>query len=175
MDNNRLDEWVRHYDNLLWTVTSIFLAANGALLVYSSDKANFVPGLALGGLLLTGLTVYFAASMRELRHLFQNKLDDNLRSIIQEDRRLSQWWAFIALFLVLTVGWTCLLWAYAPACRLPWGILGGVVGIVTLGLGWFFARPAQKTKDIEPAHPADSPSLVADAQTVAPVNTQGPT
>jgi hypothetical protein len=39
--------------------------------VHSSDEADFVPGLAVGGLFLTVLTVYFAASMRELRFRFQ--------------------------------------------------------------------------------------------------------
>lgn len=146
MDSNRLDEWVRHYDNLLWTVTSILFAANGALLAYSSDKDNFVSDLAIGGLVLTGLTVYFAASMRELRHRVQGHLDGELPSIIQEGRRLYQWWAFIALFVMLTVGWTRLLLANEPAWWPRSLIFGGGVAITTLWLGWCFDRPAKKTK-----------------------------
>lgn len=148
MDNNRLDAWVRHFDSLLWTVTSILLAANGALLVYSysSDNRKFVSGLAVGGLILTGLTVYFAASMRELRHRFQERLDDELKALIQQGRRLYQWWAFIALFLLLIVGWTWLLCARAPAWRFLWFDLGGIVAIATLLLAYFSARSAKKTR-----------------------------
>jgi hypothetical protein len=148
MENSRYGEWARHYDNLLWTVTAILLAANGALLVHSSDEADFVSGLAIGGLFLTVLTVYFAASMRELRFRFQKHLDPELRSIISKGRILYQWPAFLVLFLAFIVGWTWLLTSHAPGCRLPWLILGGAAGFATIILGVSFNKPMKESQDV---------------------------
>lgn len=73
-------------------------------------------------------------------------LDGELLSIIQEHRWLYQWWAFIALFVVLTVGWTCLLCTHAPTWWLLWIILGLVFAIAALALGFFFADAGKKNK-----------------------------
>lgn len=136
-------EWARHYDNLLWTVTSIFLAANGALLVHCSQKANFLWPLAVGGQLITVLTVYFAASFRELRYRAVQQLDPGLQ-VIWMGRRLYQWQAFVALFMVLILGWAWLLVHYAPG-RLPWWLMVTIAASAcTLLVGRFAARPRRQ-------------------------------
>lgn len=147
-DNSQYDDWARHFDNLLWTITAIFLAANGALLVHQSEKANFLPGLAIGGLLLTGVTVYFAASMRELRHRVGEHLDPALRDILEKDRAIYQWQAFVTLFLLFAGSWIWLLVLYAPAFQFWWLVLGVVVVIFILVLGFGFERPKSGAKDI---------------------------
>ena len=75
LKEDRIDQWARHYDTLLWTATYILLALDGALLVYCSDRDKFRTSLALGGMSLNIVTVRIAASMRELRHLVGSKMD----------------------------------------------------------------------------------------------------
>lgn len=138
--DERWDEWARHYDNLLWTVTGILLAADGALLVHCLGPGNFKIALGLGGLFLTLLAMYFAASFRELRHCVGDMLESNLSSILSERRKLYQWPLFVTLFSILTVSWIALLFVNAPNFRTCWTLFGiAAVGAV-LVLGFQFWR-----------------------------------
>ena len=107
LKEDRLDEWARHYDILLWTVTTIFLVADGTLLVYCSESKNFRTSLALGGILFNLVTVYLVASMRELRHLVESTIDKD--NDLSSRRKLIQWRPFISIFLLIAVGWFWLL------------------------------------------------------------------
>lgn len=148
------DEWARHYDILLWTVTSIFLALDGALLVYCSDRAKFRTSLAFGGILFNGLAVRIVASMRELRHLVKSTIDKD--KDLSSRRKLGQWWPFISIFVLIALGWTLLLlentrfwldnihgWLknnYDCVCWLLVG-LGVLSAIFIVGLGVRYRRP----------------------------------
>jgi len=157
LKEDRIDEWARHYDKLLWTVTSIFLALDGALLVYCSDRAKFRTSLAFGGILFNGLAVRIVASMRELHHLVKSTIDKD--KDLSSRRKLSQWWPFISIFALIAVGWFWLLlkhnpglpscleniydWlknSYAYAYWLSVGL--GVLSVIYIGcLGWCFRKP----------------------------------
>ncbi len=102
---DRIDEWARHYDTLLWTVTTIFLAADGALLVYCSEDGKFRTSLAFGGMWLNVVTAYLATSMRELRHGVGSTMDNGL----SPGRKLYQWLPFISIFALIAGGWILLL------------------------------------------------------------------
>jgi hypothetical protein len=133
--SSQYDEWARHFDNLVWTVTSILVAANGALLVHLSNKDNFHPRLAIGGLLLSVATVYLVASMRELRQRFQSKLDEPTQALLSKGRKLYQWHVFVGIFLMFIVFWTWLFVEFSPACTPAWLTLGGASLIAAFGLG----------------------------------------
>lgn len=60
-------EWSRHYDTILWTVTSILITAISGLIVYMHSVNKFNRWLPLIGVLLTLLSVFFASSFRALR------------------------------------------------------------------------------------------------------------
>ena len=107
LKEDRSDAWAKHYDTLLWTVTTIFLVADGTLLVYCSESKNFRTSLALGGILFNLVTVYLVASMRELRHLVKSTIDKD--KDLSSRRKLGQWWPFIFIFVLIALGWTLLL------------------------------------------------------------------
>lgn len=74
---NQVHDWSRHYDSTLWTVTSIFIVANSALLTYTYSQPSFDKKLSIIGVILTLISFFFAASFRSLRR----KLNDYLDSI----------------------------------------------------------------------------------------------
>ncbi len=158
LKEDRIDEWARHYDTLLWTATYILLAADGALLVYCSDRAKFRTSLAFGGMLLNVVTVYIAASMRELRHKVGGKLDRKMMETLK-DRKLYQWGAFVTIFVLIAGGWILLLveninywqdnihhWLtsiHDGVCFLL-AAVGGVFSVFYIGwLGWRFRKPLE--------------------------------
>ena len=70
------EEWARHYDILFWTYTTLMTTVIGGLLIY--NVRNFNLWLSILGMFVTIVSVYFAASFRELRHLATGKFDNEL-------------------------------------------------------------------------------------------------
>lgn len=135
------DDWVRHYDNLLWTVTSICLALDGGLLAHSAQPDNFASWLALGGMWLTLTTVILATSFRELRQRFERQQEEGIRQLAKEGRRLYQWWWFLSLFVLLAFGWGALLIRECPQQTPLWGILTVLEVGAIIGIGIAFKKP----------------------------------
>ncbi len=104
LDECERGHWARHYDTLLWSVTTIFAGAIGGLLVYV--HSNFDIRLAVFGLIITPVPVYFGASFRELH---SKSMSRNAKRVIQRDRTLYQWEVYVAVFVLLEILWGLLL------------------------------------------------------------------
>lgn len=107
MQDSEVHAWSRHYDSLLWQVTAVFTAGIGGLLAYS--VSSFYVEIALAGLALTCLPVYFAASFRESRDKINKHLGEKDRGVLFADRKLKQWKPYVSVFLILQVFWAWLL------------------------------------------------------------------
>lgn len=133
MDSKESAEWGRHFDILLWTVTTIMATAIGGLLVCTINKFDI--GLAIAGFFLTIIAVYFAASFREVRHKIGEYYSVELKEVLCS-RKLSQWWAYRLIFAILAILYTKLLIENSnnPWLILLWFIMGsiGIVGIMLL-------------------------------------------
>ncbi len=106
-NRGELAELSRHYDSMLWTVTSLWAAAVGSLLVYLAE--HFDPWLAVFGLSLTVCAMYFAFSFRRRRRKVHAAMPSDLRRLLVKGRGLRQWDIFLLLFLGLTFLWGKLL------------------------------------------------------------------
>lgn len=113
------EDFERHYDNLLWTVTTIFAAAIGGLFVYVHSKPDY--WLSIFGLIVTGLTIYLATSFRQLRHFYSNKKNSL--------NHLPQWPVYIFIFWGLGLLWTNII---ANTCSEFWCIFIAVASVWTL-------------------------------------------
>ena len=67
--------WIRHFDTLLWTATTILAAAIGGLYLFCLKENKYE--LALFGFLLTIIAVHFASSLRHHRQKVFEKYKDN--------------------------------------------------------------------------------------------------
>lgn len=127
--NKDSEAWGRHYDTLLWTVTTIMGVAIGGLLVYLHN--NFDLWLAVSGLILTILAIYFAASFRELRHEIECHYGNKKVLEARVNRKFHQWWAYVLIFIIIELLWIKLLVDNSPAFLLLW-ILMGIGGLVLI-------------------------------------------
>jgi hypothetical protein len=130
-EQDRLSELSLHYDTLLWTVTSLWAAAIGGLLVYCWEDQKFSARLAVLGIALTDLAMYFAFSFRVLRRrvydrMKELKMTDHNLYVSGFPRWLRQWDMFAYVFLALLVLWTWRLIEQRPDCWGAWIILGAV-------------------------------------------------
>jgi len=141
-DNDYRDQLVQlscHYDSLMWTVTSLWTAAIGALLVYSVD--NFNPLIATFGLLLTVCAMYFAYSFRRYQRRVHAKLPGDFRQLLERERgaRWGQWDVFALVFLCLVVLWGGVLIDNAFSLWLLWLVLT-VIAVVFVCCMWLPER-----------------------------------
>lgn len=116
-DRNDLAELSRHFDSMLWTVTSLWAGAVGGLLVYSGEHEHFDPWIATFGLGLTVCAMYFAYSFRRFRRRVHNAMPEELRGLVVGDSCVRQWDVFAIVFLGLVLLWakvliqnSCVLW-----------------------------------------------------------------
>lgn len=111
-------EWSRHYDNLLWFVTSFLTGANAALMAISADKLR--PQIGLFGMLLTIATVFLATSFRSIRrrlHCRLKNIGPKYMYLVKGDDRLKQWRLYVLFFVLVVFYWFWLLWANCPRHR----------------------------------------------------------
>ena len=103
-DTSGLAELSRHYDTMLWTVTSLWAAAVGGLLVYSGE--HFDPWLAVFGLVLTVCAMYFAYSFRKYRRKVHERMPESFqRLVVFQGRGFRQWDVFLLIFIALVFLW----------------------------------------------------------------------
>lgn len=112
IDQSELSQWSRHYDNLLWVVTTIFLASIGALLAFSFQTFNYY--LSLFGMLLTATPVYFAISFRESQALVNKYIDTKVTTSLFARRKYLQWPMYVLIFVGIEVLWYALLLKKVP-------------------------------------------------------------
>ena len=128
-DPDGLAEWSRHYDSMLWTVTSLWAAAVGGVLLYSVE--HFDPWVAAFGLALTVCAMFFAYSFRKLRRRVHADMPDKIRGLVIKGRGLRQWDMFLLIFMGLVFLWgrllireSCGLWPFWLVLTL---IAGGLI------------------------------------------------
>ncbi len=139
MTENWRSDWSRHYDQIQWTATTIFTAAISGLLAYSYSRegatafgnpSEFQPWLASIGLWLTWVTVYYAASCRELRRQFHESLPcGEEKHLLNKSRKLRQWDVFLATFALFTAAWLWQYWMHG------WHCLAVALGVISI---WWF-------------------------------------
>lgn len=125
-------EYSRHYDNLVWLVTSLFTTANVALLAIAAGEKSIEVSLA--GLALSVLTAYFATSFRLLRRRVHLQL--KLRGMDCEWLYESlpgigaQWLIYVAFFAGLATLWTWRLIISSPGLLCVWiGLLAASLAV----------------------------------------------
>ena len=139
LDQNELAELGRHSDSMLWTVTSLWAAAVGGLLVYSGQ--HFDPWLSTFGLGLTVCAMYFAYSFRVFRRRILDAMPEPLRNLVVARPGLRQWDVFTAVFLGLVVLWARVLISNAQRLWPLW-LLFALAGVaVVLAMWWRERRP----------------------------------
>jgi hypothetical protein len=137
LNNSDLSELSRHYDSMLWTVTSLWAAAIGGLLVYCTQHFDW--WLALLGLILTVCAMFFAASFRRLRSRVHDRMSTRNRALFESDPLFRQWNVFLVLFLVLTVSWVRLFVLECGRLSEVW-IVVGVLATAWITLIWCLGR-----------------------------------
>lgn len=149
-DRDRALEFTRHYDNLLWVVTSLLLPANAGLLAFAAGNPSWQIGVL--GVVLSVITVFFAASFRVLRLRLHARLAGDAQ---KDDSWLyagaagwaGQWKIYVALFVMVSLLWLSLLWTQFPTWRAGWVILL----VAALGVfEWLYLAARRRT-------PPDSP------------------
>lgn len=150
LDRTQAFEFSRHYDNLLWIVTSLLTTANAALMAIAADKVSIQVGVF--GIALSVLTVFFAASFRMLRRRVHDRLET---SGATDSRWLysglagfgAQWLIYVLFFAGISALWTSLLLSQFPTwCGIWWALLSVsfvlLIGLYLLGRR---RRPDQDT------------------------------
>ena len=140
-DTSNLAELSRHYDTMLWTVTSLWAAAVGGLLVYSGE--HFDPWLAGFGLALTVCAMYFAYSFRKYRRKVNEEMPENLRRLVVKGRGLRQWDAFLLIFMGLVFLWGRILIQNSCSLWPLWLALALLAAVLVVGM-WARERWPQK-------------------------------
>ena len=122
-------EWSRHYDQIQWTSTTILTGIIGGLLAhsYSIEVGHLDRVVVYSGFALTWLTVYYAASFREIRSLLHTKLPDGEEKNFLADmpHKMKQWQPFLIVFGLLTVAWLRLCWKHG------WSVDAIICGVIT--------------------------------------------
>lgn len=108
-NNDNLEDWARHFDLLLWTVSTLFVTALVFLINLSIGLKDFF--VTFIGYLLSIIPIYFATSFRELKFLMINKLDGKIKKIFEEKRKFPQWFIFNLVFFIISLIWLKLLYS----------------------------------------------------------------
>lgn len=122
-------EWSRHYDNLLWGVTSLLTGANAALMGIAAEKISMQVGVF--GIVLTVATVFFGASFRSIRRRLREGLEQARPGrftllIHGGEGWFWQWRVYVLFFAVVAGLWAWLLFAKFPQFWYIWlAVLSG--------------------------------------------------
>jgi hypothetical protein len=132
-------EWSRHYDQLLWVVTSLLIGANAALIAIGCGVDKFTIQVGIFGIALSMITVVFAASFRAIRRRLRERLElehpgryDWL--ILGGEGWLRQWRLFVLLFAGIQGLWISLFWTKFPQQTCIWYVtsLGSAIFFLSL-------------------------------------------
>jgi hypothetical protein len=136
-DEDRLTRLSCHYDSMLWTVASLWVAAVGGLLVYSRE--HFDPWLAIFGLAVLVSGMFMTYRFRTYRRQVHDVMPEGCRKLLVSAGGLRQWDV-----LALIVLWLILLWArllILHCCRLwPLWLFVAAVAAALVGIMWWRER-----------------------------------
>jgi hypothetical protein len=76
-----LQEWSRHFDSILWTMSGIVFGILGGLGVFSIKYFNV--WICLGGLIITTMASYLIASFRAVRRQIHNRMNNMNPEIVE--------------------------------------------------------------------------------------------
>lgn len=127
MDQKDLQEWSRHFDILLWTMTAFVAAGVIGLLVYSTEHPDLY--LCLGGIFVTTIGVYLTASFRGLRRKVHVHLDDEIIKVIRPSK-LRQWPILLLSVAVMLAAWIGLLCQIEPDQAIIWILIGALAFVL---------------------------------------------
>lgn len=128
MSDNWRSEWSRHFDQVQWTSTTILTAGVGGLLAYC--YSNFNSWVAFGGLWLTLLTVYYAASFRSTRRQIHAGITGDEKTFLTRKGSLRQWPVFLLTFATITAAWLTLGWQHRWRWRFGFALAAATVVFV---------------------------------------------
>lgn len=120
----------RHYDSLLWVVTSLLATSNAALLGLGGRAMSIQVGLL--GVGLSVATVFFAASFRQIRGRILCRLNTDRWLSVDTRGRMRQWPWYVAFFAGSAALWFSLLFSHFPSDDLVWVVLAGATTAVFL-------------------------------------------
>lgn len=132
-----LSELCRHYDTTLWSVTSLWAAAIGGLLVYNTDHFDML--LSIFGMGMTVCAFFFAASFRKVNAQVQEKMPEEIRSLFRSPPWFRQWNGFLLMFLSLDALWVMVLIKNMHELTCIWALLGAIAGGIILCY-WYAAK-----------------------------------
>lgn len=151
-------EYSRHYDNLLWIVTSLLTTANMALLAIVNGSGTIQVGLA--GVALSDLTVFFATSFRLLRrrvHAFLEQGGSQAKWLYSGLAGFgAQWLVFVCFYGGLATLW---IW-HLQANFADWSGLWWILHAVSLVLlVWLYLKGRRGSGEPanEPGRPQPAP------------------
>lgn len=118
-------EWSRHYDELLWLVTSLLIGANAALLAITCDKDKTSIRVCVLGIAISLLTVFFAASFRKIRRRLRARLEKQYGTrydwlVGGSKGWLKQWRVYVSFFAGFAALWLSFLWTKSSELRCGW-------------------------------------------------------
>ena len=116
MDDHDIQEWSRHYDSVVWTINTIFLAGIGTVLVYSYSQPEAVAGKPPAavapafGLSLVFFVLFYVSGFRMIRRGLHTRVADAaLRQFLgnpYQRRSFSQWNVYCLYMFVMTIAFT---------------------------------------------------------------------
>lgn len=120
-----LQEWSRHFDSILWTMSGIVFGILGGLGVYSIDHFNV--WVCLAGLIITSIASYLIASFRAVRRQIHDRMknmNSEIVELIRTPKGFKQWPVVILFITLITILWITLLIIKIPYYLWLWCILG---------------------------------------------------
>ncbi len=113
-----IQEWSRHYDSIVWTVNSIFIAVIGGLLVYVYSQKCPTPLSSFLGLGLILIVLFYVSGFREFRANLHRKISNSnaaLRDFLTNpyERRvlITQWDLYAICMFLISIGFVFRLFA----------------------------------------------------------------
>jgi hypothetical protein len=154
MDDRMRQEWSRHYDTLLWHVTTIFTAGVGALFAYSfADSSKKTPEIA--GVVLTLLGVFYVARFRVIRSNLHGGINNReLHDFLENPGRtkyLHMWNAYVLPFAVVS-GFFIYKLAEKTDHFLAWSVCGFLLAFLAFYRLWKMGKPqSSRSKGVSSA------------------------
>lgn len=135
------EQWSRHYDSTQWTAIYVFTATISALLGFTASNAYSWTHwyIVLMGLWFTNLTIYYAASFRQLRSEILLEIDDEATARFLTRKKAKTWTPFVLTYALLDACWIGLAIGYLRQTifHVPFCVSIPVSTPVMTGLGLF--------------------------------------
>jgi len=133
-----IQQWSRHYDSIVWTVNSIFIAVIGALLVYVYSERSPTPVASILGLSLILFVLFYISGFRKFRANLHRKITNAaLRAFLTnpyEDRGLKQWDLYAVYMFAVSIAFVYRLFTTLEGPYISYVGLAILMSLVIWGL-----------------------------------------